>query len=79
MNDYIKEWYISQFPEDEVGNEIDPDATFKELEKKYIRYTYEYLGVWDIIVRERVFEELALRMGVDYDYVYDRWLNPQNY
>lgn len=69
----IKNWYKSEFPTDELAEEINPNATFEEL-KVNIPNVYNYLDVYDSIVRERVFSELANRMNVDYDVIYNKWL-----
>lgn len=72
----IKEWYIKKYPTDELGVEINNDITFYDLFVVLDTYksVYEALNVWDSIVRERVFDELAKVMNVDYDYVYEQWL-----
>ena len=70
----IKNWYKSEFPTDELGEEINPEATF-ELLKDNLPNAYDYLTVDDSIVRERCFVELSNRMGVDYDVIYNKWLN----
>ena len=36
---------------------------------------YNILGVGDSMIRERVFEELSKILGVDYDVIYQKWLN----
>jgi len=73
----IKLWYLSEFPDDELGAEINPSATFKGA-KKNLGRIYEYIGVHDSVVRERVFNELSERMGVRYKEIYDQWLNLSN-
>ena len=70
----IKNWYKSEFTTDELGEEINPEATF-ELLKDNLPNAYDYLTVHDSIVRERCFVELSNRMGVDYDVIYNKWLN----
>ena len=72
----IKEWYIKEYPTDELGIEINNDITFYDLFVVLDTYkdVYEALNVWDSIVRERVFGKLAEIMNVDYDYVYEQWL-----
>jgi hypothetical protein len=35
---------------------------------------YEYLYVYDSIIRERLFERLAEELNVKYDYVYNLWI-----
>lgn len=73
----IKLWYLSEFPADELGAEINPSATFKGAQKNLGRI-YEYIRVHDSVVRERVFSELSERMGVSYAEIYDQWLNLSN-
>ena len=73
----IRLWYMSNFPKDELGDEISPSATFKGAQKNLGRI-YEYIGVHDSVVRERIFNELSERMGVSYKEIYDQWLNLSN-
>lgn len=72
----IKEFYTSIYPTDELGNEIDANATFNGLFKTLDTYkdVYNYIGVADSIIRERIFEKLAEIMAVDYDEIYQQWL-----
>jgi hypothetical protein len=72
----IREFYLESFPTDELGVEINPRANFESL-WIVIRggLFYEYIGVFDSIVRERVFEKLSQLTGHDYDYIYQEWLN----
>ena len=70
----IKKWYIKNYPSDELGKDINPKVTFKEL-KENLHNVYEYLNVYDSLVRERIFTELSKRMNVDYDIIYNKWLN----
>lgn len=72
----IREWYISAFSDDEMGIDIDPDITFLSLFETMDRYqnVYDHLGVYDSIVRERVFDKLSSVMNVSYDYIYMQWL-----
>lgn len=58
-----------------MGEDIDSEATFEGLFHVLDRYgdVYEYIGVVDSLVRERVFEKLAEIMQVTYDEVYDQW------
>lgn len=69
----IKNWYVSKFPSDELGKEINPDCTFEILSKD-IENVYDNICVGDSIIRERVFEKLAEIMNVDYSVVYNSWL-----
>ena len=73
----IKNYYTQTFSNDELGNEINPKATFEGLFYQLDNYqdVYKYIGVYDSIVRERIFEKLAEIIGVNYDYIYLQWLN----
>lgn len=72
----IREFYLEAFPTDELGIEINPKATFEGLFRVLDNYgdVYEYIGVGDSLIRERVFEKLSEIMGVTYDEVYSQWL-----
>jgi len=71
----IREYYLENFPTDELGNEINPTATFSNLWTA-IRggFFYEYIGVFDSVIRERIFERFSEITGHDYDYIYEEWL-----
>ena len=75
-NTRIKEWYIKEYPEDELGIEINNEITFEDLLNVLDTHkdVYEALGVGDSIIRERAFSKLADIMKVDYDHVYYKWL-----
>lgn len=72
----IKEWYIKEYPMDELGVEIDNEITFEDLFVVLDTYkdVYKALNVCDSIVRERTFSKLAEIVNVDYDYIYEQWL-----
>jgi hypothetical protein len=72
----IKEFYTRNFPTDELGNEIEINATFKGLFHILDTYedVYKYIGVVDSLIRERIFEKLANEMGVNYNEIYNQWL-----
>jgi len=73
----IKDFYLNTYPTDELGTEINENAHFAGLLN--VLYTdgdvYEYIGVYDSLVRERLFSELADSLETSYDYVYNLWLN----
>ena len=73
----IKEFYLENYSSDELGNEINENATFVgllwTLQSK--GDVYEFIGVFDSIVRERLFEELAKQLRVSYNTIYNLWLN----
>lgn len=75
LNESIKNWYCNAYPTDSLGAEIDPSATFGGLFNALDNYrdVYAYWGVYDSLVRERIFEKLAEIIGTDYDYIYDQW------
>lgn len=70
----IKEYYTTTYPTDELGQEINPSATFLGLIGN-IGDVYEYIGVVDSLVRERLFERVAEIMECSYDEVYNLWVN----
>ena len=77
MEDWkIKEWYCETYPTDDMGVELYDDITFYDLFETLDRYknVYDFIGVGDSIIRERLFAKLAEIMGVDYEYVYEQWL-----
>ena len=77
MFEYIKNYYLNEYPTDELGADINPRADFDGLLMVLNEGddVYEYLGVTDSLVRERVFEKLANIMGVEYNVIYDMWLS----
>ena len=72
----IKEFYLNEYPTDELGIELRDDTNFTGLLNNL--YTandvYRYLGVYDSLVRERLFSKLAEILDSPYDYVYNLWL-----
>ena len=73
----IREFYVKNYPSDDMGDGINPTATFAGLLNQLIvgGDVYEYLYVYDSIIRERLFEKLAEELNVKYEYVYNLWLN----
>ena len=72
----IREFYVKNYPTDNMGDGINPKATFAGLLNQLIvgGDVYEYLFVYDSIIRERLFEKLADELEVSYEYVYNLWL-----
>ena len=72
----IREFYVAKYPTDDMGDGINPTATFAGLLNQLIvgGDVYAYLYVYDSIIRERLFERLAEELNVKYDYVYNLWL-----
>ena len=73
----IKEYYMNNYPTDELGVELNEKATFTGLVTILFgdMDVYNYIGVGDSLVRERLFEELAKQLNKPYDYVYNMWLS----
>jgi hypothetical protein len=74
----IKEFYLNEYPTDELGIELIGTSTFVGLLDVLHNNTkdvYDYIGVGDSLVRERVFARLAEILEMPYDYVYNLWLN----
>ena len=73
----LQAFYCDAYPTDELGPEINENAHFAGLLNEL--YTgsdvYQYIGVGDSIVRERLFGELASSLEQPYEYVYQLWLN----
>ncbi len=74
-NRKLKDFYLSNY-DDELGHQINPKATFVGLFEVMDNYgdVYDYIGVADSVVRERIFDELSSVMGVSYTYVYEQYL-----
>lgn len=71
----IKNWYLSTYPTDTLGEEIREGLTFDEALQTLQNGAciYEALGVFDSVVRERVFDQLAKINNVSYKVIYDMW------
>jgi hypothetical protein len=74
----VREFYVKNYPSDDMGSGINPKATFAGLWEILNNYgdVYEYLYVYDSIIRERLFEKLAANKGCEYDVIYYQWLSP---
>jgi hypothetical protein len=72
----IKQFYLETYPTDDMGKDIKDDATFVGLVTQLFGdgNVYDYLGVYDSLIRERLFSELAKQLKTSYDYVYNLWL-----
>jgi hypothetical protein len=71
----LRKFYQKTYPTDELGQHINL-TTFVALIDCLHRGgdVYQYIGVHDSLVRERLFEELAKMLGSNYDYIYDLWM-----
>ena len=73
----IKQFYLETYPTDDMGKDINDDTTFLGLvtELSSGKDVYDYLGVYDSLIRERLFSELAKQLKTTYDEIYNLWLN----
>ena len=71
----IKDWYMGAYKEDDLGDRL--NGTFKGALQTLLRGDdiYDYIGVGDSLIRERLFSQLAKMLDVDYDEIYNVWLN----
>ena len=73
----VNEDYVTDFPTDDLGKEINKDLNFLQLFNGLLcgKDIYEMLDVSVSLIRERVLERLAYLMGIDYQIIYYLWLN----
>ena len=73
----IKQFYLNNYPTDELGVELNENANFTGLLNELFTGNdiYGYIGVGDSIIRERLFSKLSEILNCSYDYVYNLWLN----
>ena len=71
----LKKFYLKNYPTDELIAEINNESTFKGLIKTILKKNdvYDYIGVHDSLVRERLFVRLSLDRDVFFDLIYDLW------
>lgn len=83
MEELIKYWYADNFPNDDLGVSLRHDITFQDCldfldnpsQFDFEGDFYKWIGVEDSVIRELIFTELAYRMDVDKEVIYDMWLN----
>ena len=75
----LKDWYTKNYPTDDLGEDIDDDNTFEDLWNGLHNKVnvYDIIGFGDSVLRERLFEHLSEIKGVDYDYVYNKWIGAE--
>lgn len=73
----LRDWYMREYPEDPLGSRIKPVVTLDDVLSRLRDGGdfYDFVGVCDSVVRERVFVELCDRYGFSYDDLYDCWCN----
>jgi len=72
----LKKQYLKKYPKDDLGLEISTKADFVGLldALNNNKDIYEYIGVYDSIIRERLFFRLAELINEPYEYIYKLWL-----
>lgn len=83
MNKYnldkgVRNWYLENYPTDDMGIEINESITFTELGLVLMTRNnfYEAVGNGiDSIIRERIFEKLSQELSVEYSLIYNMWLS----
>lgn len=82
MDDNVRAWYGTAYPDDPSGERIDPHATFARLVESFPSDDghdfYAVSGVTDSTVRERVFGELSKRLNCEYSDIHDAWTRHTN-
>lgn len=79
MNRNLRDWYMSAFPTDELGERLNANITLEGVLEslKKGEDIYDFIGVGDSIVRERIFTEIADATGCEYDDIYLLWKDGQ--
>jgi hypothetical protein len=74
----IKTWYQANYPTDDLGDDLN-DVSFMDLFNAMNDFldVYEFIGVYDSVIRERLFDRLSDLMGTDYTYIYNIWISKQ--
>lgn len=76
LDDCIKNWYLAEFKDDDLGEEIKDNVTFRQLGLAMIhgQEVYSFLGVGDSVIRERCFSRLSDLLNVNYEVIYQLWI-----
>jgi hypothetical protein len=76
----IKNWYLKAYPNDDMGQDLSPGVTFRDLFEALDNYQDVYVTLFgddmggDSLIRERIFNKLADIMEVPYQEIYDQWI-----
>lgn len=71
----IKTAYQMLYTDDELGHQLN-DVTFEDVFRTLDNYesVYKLIGVYNSLVRHRIFSMLAVIMDVEYAYIYEQWM-----
>ena len=80
----VKEVYCKAYPTDNMGKSLNDNLTLVEMLSGMMKgnNTYQMLFPdegFDSLVRERVFEMLAIVAECDYNDIYNLWLYPEEW
>ena len=73
----VRDWYMEEFPEDELGEKLPKRLTFRRVVTALNRgeNVYDLMGkAADSIIRERMFGVLSYFLDCEYDDIYKVWL-----
>jgi len=75
----IQSWYLNTFLDDAEGVSLKRNITFAQAYNCLVSKDdfYEFIGIADTIIRERIFEKIAELYEIDYSVVYNQWLLPE--
>lgn len=78
FNTDCRDWYIENYPTDELGLYLNDNISFFNLYGFLAvckaENLYAYIGEGDSVIRERLFAKLAKILRVPYAEVYNMWV-----
>lgn len=77
MKTSVKKWYLNEYPEDDLGEEINGDINFIDMFTALNAKIkiYDFINVHDSLIRERIFAKMSELSGIPYGEIYDKWLS----
>ena len=80
LNSCVRDFYLMEYPTDDMGPSLLPDVTLKDVVNciNSGNDLYDTVGQsMDTVIRERIFSKVAELLDVDYLSVYHKWLYPK--
>lgn len=71
----IRKWYVKAYPTDDLGPELVGNFAGALETMSKGGDIYDYMGMGDSLIRERLFTRLSEMLGLDYEHIYQLWLN----